>query len=320
MDAQPAPPSRVVVVGDANPDLLLRGDVVPTFGQREQLLDAADLVIGGSAAIVAHAFARLGRPVGLLAAIGADALGAGQRDELAAAGVDTGSLLVRADVATGVTVVFSHGEDRAILTYPGAIPTLTRDEVEAALRAAAPCHVHIAALYLQPTLLAELPAVLPAARAAGCTVSLDTNDDPAGTWRGMADLLPHVDVLLPNRTEVLALAGGRHDDPRLAAAALAAFGPLVVVKDGAAGAFAVAADGTTASVPGLEVAVVDSTGAGDTFDAAFLDAWLDAVPVEDCLARAVQAGAHAVGAVGGTAGQPTRAAPTPSTTDIWRSA
>ena len=65
----------LLVVGDANPDLILRGDVVPRFGQAEQLLDDADLVLGGSAAITAHGLARLGRPVSLVAAIGADAFG-----------------------------------------------------------------------------------------------------------------------------------------------------------------------------------------------------------------------------------------------------
>jgi sugar/nucleoside kinase (ribokinase family) len=321
MDATPAPPTRVLVIGDANPDLLLRGDVVPAFGQREQLLDAAELVIGGSAAITAHALARLERPVALLAAIGMDALGAGQRRELAAAGVDTSALIERADLATGVTVVLSRGEDRAILTYPGAIPTLTAADVEQTLGATGPCHMHVAAVYLQPDLLAELPAVLGRARAGGCTVSLDTNDDPAGTWLGTAELLPHVDVLLPNRTEVLALAGEGHDDPRTAAAALARRGPLVVVKDGGAGAFAVSPHGAVTSVPGREVALVDSTGAGDTFDAAFLDAWLDALPLTDCLVRAVHAGSCAVRAVGGTAGQPSRTQLITLTTETaWRSA
>ena len=60
----------VLVVGDANPDLILRGDVVPRFGQAEQLLDGADLVIGGSGGIVAHGLARLGRSTRLVAAIG----------------------------------------------------------------------------------------------------------------------------------------------------------------------------------------------------------------------------------------------------------
>ena len=77
MDAMPVDRpdrSRVLVVGDANPDLVLTGDVVPRFGQVEQLLDSATLTIGGSAGITAHALARLGRPVSLVAAVGTDLL------------------------------------------------------------------------------------------------------------------------------------------------------------------------------------------------------------------------------------------------------
>ena len=295
------------MVGDANPDLVLRGDVVPRFGQAEQLLDAATLLVGGSAAITAHGLARLDRPVALLAAVGADAFGARLRDDLRDAGVDVGRLLERATAPTGLTVILSRGEDRAMLTHLGAIDSLSAAEVldtVAALRASGLRHVHVSSLFLQPGLAADLADVLLAVHDAGLTTSLDTNDDPTGRWVGVEALLPHLDVLLPNRAEAVAL--GDDPDPRRAAAALAARGPLTVVKDGPAGAFAVTPRGEVAEAVGSPVDAVDTTGAGDTFDAAFLDAWLDAVPTAEALARAVAAGARSVGAVGGTAGQPTR--------------
>lgn len=297
--------SRVLLVGDVNPDLVLHGDVVPRFGQAEQLLDEAALVIGGSAGITAHAFARLGRAVSVVAAVGTDHLGDVVLDALTSAGVGTQTVVRRAGVPTGLSVVLSRGFDRAILTLPGTIPTLTADEVEAAIDATPDLrHVHVSALFLQPALAAQLPRVLAAAHARGVTTSLDTNDDPLGTWLGLDDLLPHVDVLLPNRSEVLALA--RQSDPHRAAARLAAAGPLVVVKDGADGAFATTPDGQLTTAPGHPRTPVDATGAGDTFDAAFLDSWLAQHPLARCLHRAVQAGALSVSAVGGTAGQPTR--------------
>jgi ribokinase len=301
----PSPTARVLVVGDANPDLVLRGDVVPRFGQAEQLLDDAALVIGGSAAITAHAFARLGRPVGLVAAVGKDVFGAQLTAELEAAGVDVSTLRQRSDVPTGLTVVLSRGDDRAILTRPGAIATLTAAEVEAAATSVPGLrHVHVSSFFLQPDLAAELPALLAALRARGITTSLDTNADPAGTWLGVDAALPHLDLLLPNRAEVLAL--GRDADPVAAARRLAAPGPLVVVKDGASGAFAVDASGAVTTVAGAAVQPLDSTGAGDTFDAAFVDGWLAGRSLEETLRRAVLAGALAVGALGGTAGQPTQ--------------
>jgi ribokinase len=290
---------------------VLRGDVVPRFGQAEQLLDDAALLIGGSAAITAHGFARLDRPVSLLAAVGDDSFASPLLAELGKAGVLL-DRIVRRDQPTGLTVVLSRSSDRAILTYLGTISTLTAREVldaVAASREHSLRHVHVASLFLQPSLARELPDVLAEIRAHGLSVSLDTNDDPAGRWQGVAELLPHVDVLLPNRREALALAeaASGQDVASVEAAAriLAERGPLVVVKDGPAGALACDPDGTLTTVTAQPCEPVDTTGAGDTFDAAFLDGWLDDLPLRDCMDRAVRAGTAAVGAVGGTAGQPT---------------
>ena len=303
--------STVLVVGDANPDLVLRGDVVPRFGQAEQLLDSADLLIGGSAAITAHGFARLDRPVALLAAVGDDDFAGPLLGKLAEAGVRLDHILRRKGRSTGLTVILSRAGDRAIFTHLGTIPTLTADEVIDAVDASRARHVHVGSLFLQPGLARELPAVFAEIRARGLTVSLDTNDDPAGRWDGVTELLPHVDVLLPNKREALALAGsdGETTDVITAARRLAAPGPLVVVKDGESGALAVHPDGTHTTVTARPREPVDTTGAGDTFDAAFLDGWLAGQPLSACLDRAVRAGTAAVGAVGGTAGQP-------STTDL----
>ncbi|HJP77962.1 MAG TPA: PfkB family carbohydrate kinase [Pseudonocardiaceae bacterium] len=296
----------VLVVGDANPDLVLSGDVVPRFGQAEQLLDDAALRVGGSAAITAHGLARLNRPVALLAAVGTDSLAQSLLTELGSAGVCLDQIVQRHDQPTGLTVVLSRAADRAMLTHTGAIPSLTATELRDAVATLADRglrHVHVASLFLQPTLAATLPGVLAEIRARGVTVSLDTNDDPAGRWQGVAELLPYVDVLLPNDREALALAGGAVDVED-AARTLAAHGPLVVVTRGERGAIAVGPGGTVTTVAATPVDPVDTTGAGDTFTAAFLDTWLAGAPVSHCLHRAVLAGAAAVRAIGGTAGQP----------------
>ncbi len=308
-DQEPASDARarVLVVGDANPDLVLSGDVVPRFGQVEQLLDDASLVIGGSASITAHGLARLRRPVSLAAAVGDDHFGRFLTGRLEEAGVDVRHVAIRRGLPTGLTVALNRGADRAMLTLTGALDSLTEPELYSALDDLGNeglRHVHVASLFLLPSLIPVLPAFLARARERGLTTSLDTNGDPSERWQGVADLLPHLDLLLPNRAEAVALGGD--DDPHAAAAGLAAGGPLTVVKDGPAGAWAVSPDGEVAEFSGTPLRAVDTTGAGDTFDAAFLDAWLDAVPVGEALARAVGAGALSVGAVGGTAGQPTR--------------
>lgn len=300
--------ARVLVVGDANPDLVLSGDVVPRFVQAEQLLDEAALVIGGSASITAHGLARLGRPVSLVAAVGDDHFGGFILARLDEAGVDVRQVAVRRGLPTGLTVALNRGEDRAMLTLTGAIGTLSVSDLYAALegpeRPGRLGHVHLASLYLQPALPPGLPAFLAHARERGLTTSLDTNGDPSARWLGIEELLPHLDLLLPNRDEAAAL--GRDTDPRRAATAMAARGPLTVVKDGPDGAFAMRPDGELVEMAAPAATVVDTSGAGDTFDAAFLDAWLSGLALSEALRRAVVAGTLCVGSVGGTAGQPTQ--------------
>ena len=148
----------VLVVGDANPDLLLRGDVRPRFGQEEQLLTGANLVLGGSAAITAVGCAKLGLRTALLAAVGDDMFGALVRDQLTVHGVRLISPPAEG-VPTGLTVVLSETDDRAMLTLPGTIAALNPADVTGDLLARAR-HVHVSSLYLQPALTAGLAEVV----------------------------------------------------------------------------------------------------------------------------------------------------------------
>jgi sugar/nucleoside kinase (ribokinase family) len=111
-----------------------------------------------------------------------------------------------------------------------------------------------------------------------------------------------VDVLLPNEVELAGLAGTA--DPERAIVTLANGRTLVVAKLGAQGALAVL-DGRPVRVAPPDVAVVDTTGAGDSFDAGFLDAWLEDRPIADCLRAGVACGALSTRALGGTTAQPT---------------
>jgi sugar/nucleoside kinase (ribokinase family) len=291
----------VLVVGDANPDLILRGDVRPRFGQAEQLLTGADLVLGGSAAITASGCARLGLATVLLAAVGDDVFGAVTRQHLSAFGVRLESPATASP--TGLSVHLSAADDRAILTLPGAIPALRPDDVTDELLAAAR-HVHVGSLYLQPALAAGLAGVFKRARALGVGTSLDTNWDPAGRWDSIADLLGQTDVFLPNAAELLAITGA--GDVEAAAAGLVAGGTTVVMKDGARGARAWWPGGSCAAA-GRAVRVVDTAGAGDSFNAGFLAGRLAGLATEEAVGWAAAAGSLSTRASGGTAAQPTRA-------------
>jgi len=298
---------RVLVVGDANVDLVLRGDVVPRFGQAEQLLDSADLTLGSSAGIVAHGLARLGIPTALAATVGDDEFGRLTRGWLSAAGVDISPLGVHPTLPTGLSVILSASADRSILTLLGSIPTLTGDAVLAAVRGAS--HVHFASYFLLPELSGQLPIVLQSLRARGITTSLDTNWDPAEKWVGLAAVLPLVDVLLPNLEELRAIAGslgvlGGSDDDL--ARRLAGLGPRVVVKAGRAGGWSVTADSPIVRAAGLVLDARDTTGAGDSFDAGYLAAMASGVQSEaERLRWATVAGSLSTRAAGGTPAQAT---------------
>ncbi len=299
--------ARVLVVGDANVDLVLSGDVVPRFGQAEQLLDAASLVLGGSAAIVASGLAKLGIDTHLVAVVGDDEFGRFTVNALAEAGVQTGSLLTDPAAATGISVILSAPQDRSILTAPGALPLLRGEHVRAAVEKLAPQHVHFASYFLLPALAAELPALLGWLNERGITTSLDTNWDPSGRWTGLPDVLAAVDILLPNLEELRAIAaatGAEGADDELLAAVL---GPVVVVKAGADGGFSVARGRGVTRATGLVIDVIDTTGAGDSFDAGYLAALAEGIDDETMRLRwATVAGSQSTRAAGGTAAQPTR--------------
>ena len=312
----------LVVIGDANPDVLVIGDdVTPEFGQKEKLVRSGSLAVGGSAAITAVAAARLGLSVALVAAIGPDPAGEFIRGELARAGVDTSSLAVRAASPTGLTVVLTGGTDRAILTALGAIGSLTAADVPAGLLAGAR-HVHVSSYFLMADSLGPgLAGLLAGARAGGATTSLDTNWDPAQRWDDprLRAALGQADLLLPNEAEAMALAGQR--DLAGAVAVLAGrhglagrdglAGPggagRVVVKLGARGALCVAG-GRQVRVSLPPVTPVDDTGAGDCFNAGLITGLLRGLDLPGAAALGCAAGALSTQAPGGTGSCPDLAA------------
>src|SRR5207245_4463317 len=139
----------LLVLGDANPDLVMLGsDVEPAFGQAERLVDEGRLTLGGSGAILACGAARLGLRVSLCAVVGDDAFGAFVREKLDERGVDTSGLIVDEELSTGVSVILSGARDRAILTALGTIGDLSAERIDPSLLSSAR-HVHVSSYFLQ---------------------------------------------------------------------------------------------------------------------------------------------------------------------------
>jgi sugar/nucleoside kinase (ribokinase family) len=296
----------ILVLGDANPDLVLSGEEVePAFGQAERLVDEARFVIGGSGAIFACGAAKLGLRVAFAGVVGDDLFGRFMQAELQEHGVDTSGIVVVANRPTGVTVVLSGRHDRAMLTHAGTTGELRRAMIDADLLHRTR-HVHVSSYFLQRSLVPELPALLKEARSDDSSTSVDPNWDPAGIWDdGLLALLPDVDVFLPNEVEALSLARISVIEDAIGRLRSSGAG-TVVVKSAAQGAVGAQASDLIVQ-PAIPTRLVDSTGAGDSFDAGFLAAFLAREPLARCLEIGNVCGALSTLAIGGTASQPTMA-------------
>ena len=292
----------VVVVGELNPDLILYGDVVPEFGQVEKLVDKAVLTIGSSSAIFACGAARLGLRVTFIGKVGKDDFGKYMCHSLAEHGVDTGGIVEDDEVATGLSLILSNASDRAILTYPGTISCLKYSDINQELLAQAR-HLHLGSYFIQKALYPDIPILFDLAHKLGLSISLDTNYDPYGQWNGgIKQLLSMIDIFLPNALECQAIAG--KTNLKEAVNHLGKKVKLLGVKIGEKGALLHSGERSyqTKSIP---VKVVDTVGAGDSFDAGFVYGYLAGWKPARVLKFATICGSLSTRKAGGTAAQPT---------------
>lgn len=285
-----------LVAGEANADLLLDGVKRLEF-DKEKLAQDMNLVLGGSSSIFAFNLARLGAKVGFAGIVGDDLFGRFVEERLRWAGVDTSTLQRRPTVKTGMTIWCNNGQRRAGLTFAGSIALLrARDVPDASLRRAR--HLHVGAYFLLKGLHPGAAGLFRKARKLGLTTSLDCNYDPSETWdSGIFGVLKSTDVFFPNETEALRLT--RCDDVEQAAQELSKLVRVAVIKLGARGAL-VCTEGKRFHIPAIKTRVVDTTGAGDAFNAGFLACFLKGGSIEESAHAGVAAGTRAVRAVGGT--------------------
>jgi sugar/nucleoside kinase (ribokinase family) len=291
---------RVLVAGEINVDLILRGSgALPALGQ-EVLADDAVLTLGSASAICAVGLARLGTPVSFVGKVGADTWGDFCLDAMHAAGIDATGVVRDAALKTGLTVPFTLPRDRALVSYLGAITALLADDVrDDALRAAG--HLHVSSYYLQRGLRPGCRDLFARAHAAGLTTSLDPGFDPAGGWqRDVVDTLAEADLFFPNEVELRAISGTA--DVIAGLRGLENGRTRTVAKLGADGCLTLE-EGRPLAVTAFPTEPVDTTGAGDSFDAGFLHAWLGGRPLRECLLWGAACGSLSTRALGGTGGQ-----------------
>ena len=283
------PPLDVAIAGEINLDLVLDGigEAMPV--ERELLASAFRVTLGSSAAILAHNLSALGTRVGFASLAAKDDFARIALGFLAERGVDlSGMRHSDGPAGSGVTVVVNHGSSRHILSYLGTTSEMTAKHLDLDYLCSAR-HFHLSSLFLLKGLHRDLPGIFRVIKQRGLTISLDTNDDPDDRWGGVLnELLPLVDVLLPNERELLRMTGGADIDQSLSLIANKV--PLVAVKRGGQGTV-VQQGSDRHRLAAFSVTPVDAIGAGDSFNAGFLACYVRGLAPMDCAAAGNLAGA-----------------------------
>jgi sugar/nucleoside kinase (ribokinase family) len=291
---------KVLVAGELNVDIVLQGyHSFPEPG-KEVLVDDCLIVLGSASAICAMGLAKLGDPVAFLGKVGDDPWGRFCVECLVGRGADVSRVLRDPGITTGVTVAITSPRDRALVSFLGSIAALAAEDVKDAALAGFH-HLHVSSFYLQQRLRPGLRGLFARARRLGLTTSLDPGFDPSETWApDLGETLREVDVFFPNEAELRGLTGA--DDPAEALRRLENGHTRTVAKLGRDGA-ATLEGGQLLRVPAFPIEPLDTTGAGDSFNAGFLHAWLAGSPTLGALRLGAACGALSTRGLGGTARQ-----------------
>ncbi len=302
-----------IIIGAAIVDIPLSPVTPDIFSAHSTPLERIAMGIGGDAANEALVLARLGHAPALIGVVGDDAPGDFVRRALARAGVDTSAVTVRPGLDTGINIVLVRpdGERGFITSKSGSLRRLSLSDILPALASPALAEAKVAclaSLFVSPELTLDDTAVLfDALKGRGLTLCADTTRPKhSETLLEAGALLSRLDYFFPNLEEAAALTGQR--DPDAVADALLGCGVRhVALKLGGEGCLLASRDERhlIPAVPGINC--VDTTGAGDTFAAAFIAALLEGKSFADCGRFACAAASLCVESVGATSGTWTRA-------------
>lgn len=290
---------KCAVIGSINMDMVLSVSRFPAAGET---LTGGNFqtVPGGKGANQAVALGRLGATVRMAGRVGDDAFGRRYLDHFRQNGVDVRAVDAVAGTATGVAdILVNAAGENCIVIAPGANGLCDLEWLDRALEATADCEIFLLQLEIPLDTVAEAVRRL---RKMGKTILLD----PAPAVPLPEDVLSAVDFLTPNETELKAVTSGLSEDAGIEERVrhlVGGSGRVVVHKRGADGAYIGTRDGIE-HVPGFSVRAVDTTAAGDTFNAGLAAGLAMGWPLRDAVRLANAAGALAVTAYGAQEGMP----------------
>lgn len=290
----------VLVVGELNVDIILNQvEQLPVIG-KEILAEEMNVTLGSSSAIFAANLSTLGTRVAFAGKTGTDSFADLIDTRLRESNVDTAGIVRTTEFKTGATIVLNFDQDRAMVTYPGAMAELVIEDIDLD-KYEGVRHLHLSSVFLQPGIRQRLPELFANAKKRGLTTSLDPQWDPAEKWDlDLATLLPLVDVFMPNSTELRLLT--KADSLGEGIQMIAELAPEItlVVKDGTNGAYTWSADDILHQPAILNTNVVDCIGAGDSFNAGFIHQFVKGRSLAECMQYGALTGAVSTTRAGGT--------------------
>lgn len=275
---------KLLVVGELNVDLLLNDiEGFPKVGT-EIIANILNFTLGSSSAIFASNSSSMGVETSFCGVLGEDEFGSFILKELRDKNVDVQYIKQTSEIKTGITVVMNYDQDRANVTYCGAMRALTIDDIPwKEIKKFS--HFHLSNFFLQNGIKNDIIEIFKKAKAAGLTTSLDLQWDPADQWDfDYKSCLPYVDVFLPNKAEILALT--KKDTLEEAENEVMQYANILALKLGKEGAKLRTKDINHFLPPYLNNTYKDSIGAGDSFNAGFIHKYLEGNPLEECLDNA----------------------------------
>lgn len=288
----------IIVVGELNIDLILNQiNGFPEVGI-EILADKMTLTLGSSSAICASNMSCLGLKVAFIGKLGNDIFGKFILNDLKEKGVDTSLIIVDEKLKTGATIALSYNEDRANVTYQGAMSHLSIDDIdEDQLRLAD--HLHFSSYFFQPGFKNSLDLLFKKAKDAGLTTSLDVQWDPNEKWDlDLEKVLPLVDIFIPNEIELQKLTKQSNLDSAIDS--IQNKSKYIVVKCGNKGSVLYSNNKKVKEESFLNNNVVDTIGAGDSFNAGYISKFVKGKSPEECQIFGNLSGAVSTTKPGGT--------------------